>query len=58
MKKVNKDPFFSGSEHMAFGAYCCEKLIPHYGDFNMDNQGVIFCAKCYDKLFKKGGNNA
>lgn len=31
----------------------CGKLIPHYGDFNMDNQGVVFCAKCHDKLFKK-----
>lgn len=27
MKKVNKDPFSSGSDHRAFEAYCCDKCI-------------------------------
>lgn len=27
MKKVNKDPFSNGMEHLAFEEYCCDKCI-------------------------------
>ena len=43
-------------------AYCkcehCGKLITSDNGFLLDAEGYAFCAKCYDKLFKKGGGNA
>ena len=34
----------------------CGKLILGYDDLIFDEACIPFCAKCYDKLFSKGGN--
>ena len=31
----------------------CGKVITDIENFSTDSEGVAFCAKCYDKLFKK-----
>lgn len=36
----------------------CGKLIRSNDDYNVDAAFTTFCAKCYDKLFTKGGQNA
>lgn len=36
----------------------CGKLILSNDDLHFDAAYIPFCAKCYDKLFSKGGNNA
>ena len=30
----------------------CGKVITDIEDFATDSEGVSFCAKCYDKVFK------
>ena len=32
----------------------CGKIITKDCDYTTDNQGISFCAKCYDKLFNAG----
>lgn len=36
----------------------CGKLILSNDDLYFDAACIPFCAKCYDKLFSKGGDNA
>lgn len=46
-------------KQVANANYVCEhcgKLLTN--DIRFDSEFVSFCPKCYDKLFKKGGDNA
>ena len=35
----------------------CGKIITKDCDYTTDNQGISFCAKCYDKLFNTNASN-
>lgn len=47
------------AKQVANANYVCEqcgKLLT--SDIRFDDEFTPFCAKCHDKLFKKGGDNA
>lgn len=62
MKKVNKDPFSNGTEHMMFEECCCENCIKHShmkkeGDTKYEDEYTkIVCSIERDIFIRMGCN--
>ena len=62
MKKVDKDPFSNGTEHMMFEERCCDQCIKHSrlkkeGDTMNDNEYTKIVCSIERDIFTRMGCN-